>query len=327
MRRVRGIGRCKSSSRGEERDKPPAFVGLPGFIGVATAAIVIIFILSGISSGSQGPGAASPVAESIPPVEKTEIQPGQSKEVNDERNSIFSRLFGAEPESRTDGAQESGFIIVASAIVKLALAALLAAMLAFRPHKYLRTTQRNPYVAETQILLAVVAAALMMIVGDSAARAFGIFAAASLVRFRTNIRDPKEITVLLINLAIGLAVGVGRWELGITLSLFVLALLWALEFRETRQVSRAMELKIKTHHVRKTEKAVKEVFKRHHFNAEVREMDREDEGHPFGKLAYYVNLSPNISTDVLSEELISADPDNIEAIEWHQKKTASYIYR
>jgi hypothetical protein len=59
-------------------------------------------------------------------------------------------------------------------------------------------SRRNPFVAQTQILMAVVAGAMMMVVGDSAARAFGIFAAASLVRFRTNIRDPKEITVLLI---------------------------------------------------------------------------------------------------------------------------------
>jgi len=62
----------------------------------------------------------------------------------------------------------------------------------------------------------------MIIVGDNAARAFGIFAAVSLVRFRTNIRDPKEITVLLISLALGLASGVGRWDLGIILALFSL---------------------------------------------------------------------------------------------------------
>src|ERR687885_1613146 len=99
-------------------------------------------------------------------------------------------------------------------------------MLAYRRRKDVPIIQRNPFVAQTHILLAVVAAALMMIVGDNAARAFGIFAAASLVRFRTNIRDPKEITVLLISLAIGLAMGVGRWEIAVIITLFVLPLLW-----------------------------------------------------------------------------------------------------
>ena len=92
-------------------------------------------------------------------------------------------------------------------VFRLFLSVALAAILAFRPRKNVPLFQRNLYVAQTQILLAVVAAALMMIVGDNAARAFAIFAAVSLVRFRTNIRDPKEITVLLISLALGLAAG------------------------------------------------------------------------------------------------------------------------
>src|SRR4029078_4842886 len=96
---------------------------------------------------------------------------------------------------------------------RLLLAVLLSAGLAFRPRQNVPLFRRSLFVSQTQILLSVVAAALMMIVGDNTASAFAIFAAVSLVRFRTNIRDPKEITVLLISLALGLAAGVGRWEL------------------------------------------------------------------------------------------------------------------
>ena len=103
-------------------------------------------------------------------------------------------------------------------LLRFLLAAFLAMLLAFRWRRGFKITQRNPYVAQTQILLAVVAAAMMMIVGDSAARAFGIFAAASLVRFRTNIRDPKETTVLLICLGVGLACGVGRLDMALILT-------------------------------------------------------------------------------------------------------------
>ncbi|HVF46932.1 MAG TPA: hypothetical protein VNA17_05135, partial [Pyrinomonadaceae bacterium] len=100
-------------------------------------------------------------------------------------------------------------------VKRLLLAVLLSGILAFRPRKNVPLFRRSLFVSQSQILLAVVAAALMMIVGDNAARAFAIFAAASLVRFRTNIRDPKEITVLLISLALGLAAGFGRWDLGV----------------------------------------------------------------------------------------------------------------
>ena len=73
------------------------------------------------------------------------------------------------------------------------------------------------------------------------------------MRFRTNIRDPKEITVLLISLALGLATGVGRWELAVILTLFVFPLLWLLERRESEEVFRTMELTVKTRNVEETE--------------------------------------------------------------------------
>ena len=241
--------------------------------------------------------------------------------------SVISQLFGSDKSPTVEGERESWLVHAARVTLRLLLALLLAAMLAFRPHKYIPALQRNPYVAETQILLAVVASALMMIVADNAARAFGIFAAASLVRFRTNIRDPKEITVLLISLAIGLATGVGRWELAVILSVFVLATLWGLEYFESRQVVRSMQLKVKTHSVAETDEVLQGLFERHRLPAEVRELDREDEEDSLGRIVYYVTVGPRVSTDQLSEEIFSADPHNVDTVEWHQKKSGSYTYR
>jgi len=243
--------------------------------------------------------------------------------------SIISQIFGSERSSAAvgQGESQSRMVHAARAAARLLLASLLAAMLAFRPHKYTPALRRNPHVAETQILLAVVASALMMIVADNAARAFGIFAAASLVRFRTNIRDPKEITVLLINLAIGLAAGVGRWELAVTLGVFVLATLWVLEYFESRQVIRSMQLKVKTHNVAETDEVLRKLFERHNLTSEVREVDREDEEDPVGRIVYNLTVGPRASTDQLSEEIFSADPHNIDTVEWHQKKSISYAYR
>jgi hypothetical protein len=138
-------------------------------------------------------------AASTVPEEMTEAQTSQPADSR-EAESIFAEIFGAEKV----GVESDGFLMTAAKILtRLALATLLAAMLAFRPRKRMRLPlPRNPFLKETQILLALVGAALMMIVADNAARAFGIFAAASLVRFRTNIRDPKEITVLLLSLGI-----------------------------------------------------------------------------------------------------------------------------
>lgn len=243
------------------------------------------------------------------------------------REDTVSQIFESERSPGVVGQAESRLIHAAKVVFRLLVASLLAAMLAFRPNKYIPALRRNPHVAETQILLAVVASALMMIVADNAARAFGIFAAASLVRFRTNISDPKEITVLLINLAIGLAAGVGRWELAVILSVFVLAMLWVLEYFESKQVVRSMQLKVKTHNVAETDEALRRVFERNHLTSEVREIDRENKEDPIGRVVYHLTVGPRVSTDQLSEEIFSADSLNIDTVEWHQKKCVSYAYR
>jgi hypothetical protein len=212
-------------------------------------------------------------------------------------------------------------------LLRLALATALAAILAFRPRRNAALVQRNLYVAQTQILIAVVASALMMVVGDNAARAFGIFAAASLVRFRTNIRDPKEITVLLISLAVGLATGVGRIDVAVVLALFVLPLLWLLERREDEQVFRSMELTVKARDIELAQGALEAIFRRHHINGEVRQINPPVEGEPAGCVMYYVQMSLNTSTDAINDEIMAADPGNIESIEWDQQKSRDYIYQ
>jgi len=247
-----------------------------------------------------------------------------------EAESFFSQLLGVEDAGTPPPMPErprDWVATFASVTIKLTLAALLSALLAFRPRRFALFYKRNPFVAQTQILLAVVASALMMIVGDSAARAFGIFAAVSLVRFRTNIKDPKEITVLLVSLAIGLATGVGRWELAVILAFFVLLLLWGLEYREPESVFRAMELTVKTRDVDATQDMLLRLFRRYNFDAEMRTIDRPNGEDDVGCIVYYVNVSPLVSTDRLSEEIFSSDAQHIDSVEWDQQKNTSLYYQ
>jgi uncharacterized membrane protein YhiD involved in acid resistance len=211
--------------------------------------------------------------------------------------------------------------------LRLLLATVLGAALAYRPRRRILALKPNPYVSQTQILLAIVAAALMIIVGDNAARAFGIFAAVSLVRFRTNIRDPKEITVLLISLALGLASGVGRWDLAVVLAIFSLIVLWILEWREPEQVFRSMDLKVTTKNVVATQRALREMFRKHGIDKELRAVDREATEESPGSTVYSVDVSPTISTDELSADILALDGQNVEGIEWDQKKSYSYLYQ
>jgi len=236
---------------------------------------------------------------------------------------LLGQVFGPDASGLSPSTFASWEATSARIALRFSLAAFLASLLAFRP----RRGARNPYVAQTQILMAVVAGAMMMVVGDSAARAFGIFAAASLVRFRTNIRDPKETTVLLVCLGVGLAAGVGRWDMAVILTLFVLIALSVLEYFERFQVFRSMEVKVQTRSIDRTDEVLKGLFERYNFEYELRELNREDADEPLGTIVYLVNLDPVASTSKLSEEILSGDRDNVDSVEWDQKESKTYIYR
>lgn len=252
---------------------------------------------------------------------------GTEKQSKGENHPLLWELFGPDSSGLSPTSYASWEATAARIALRFSLAAFLAALLAFRPRRGVSPSRRNPYVAQTQILMGVVAGAMMMVVGDSAARAFGIFAAASLVRFRTNIRDPKEITVLLICLGVGLAAGVGRWDMAVILTLFVLLALAILEYFEQSQVFRSMELSVETRNVEQTNEVLKKLFTQHKFDIELRELNRQDEEDPMGKLVYLVNLNTIISTNQLSEEMLSADRENIDSVEWEQKESTTYTYR
>src|SRR5437588_8817022 len=120
------------------------------------------------------------------------------------------------------------------ALLVLPIAALLGAMLGLvRPIRK-SLVPRSSHVIQTQVLLAIVGAVIMIVVAESLARAFAIVGAAGLVRYRAKIADPKDAGVMLSTLAVGLASGVGLWMLAAFATGFVLLVLWIVESFEPK---------------------------------------------------------------------------------------------
>jgi uncharacterized membrane protein YhiD involved in acid resistance len=295
------------------------------FAGVVLLSALVVYFVAGARRATPETVRQGPTPDAVlgPP----ETRGSPTPALTDSNESFVDRLFGTQHAAEGVASNGTWAETMGRLTLRLLLAALLGAALAFRPRKRILALKRNPYVSQTQILLAIVAAALMIIVGDNAARAFGIFAAVSLVRFRTNIRDPKEITVLLISLALGLASGVGRWDLALVLAIFSLIVLWMLEWREPELVFRSMELKVTTTNVVSTQKALREVFKQHGFDKELRAVDREATEESPGSIVYSVDVSPTVSTDEISADILAIDGPNVQGIEWDQKKSYSYLYQ
>src|SRR5688572_30172946 len=132
--------------------------------------------------------------------------------------------------------------MVLRALVALPFSATLGALLAFRPRRR-GTPPRSASVIQTQIVLSMVGAIVMLIVGASLARAFGIVGVASLIRYRAKIDDPKDAVVMLGCLTVGLASGVELYGLALFSTLFILGVLWVVESLEPER-TKTFDLKI-----------------------------------------------------------------------------------
>ena len=62
---------------------------------------------------------------------------------------------------------------------------------------------------DTLIILCMLISIVMVIIGDSIARAFSLVGALSIIRFRTAIQDPRDIGFVFYALAVGMAIGAG----------------------------------------------------------------------------------------------------------------------
>lgn len=294
------------------------------FVAVLIGSGLFVYIVLERAGGARNALNDRPVTQAQPADTRSPLTAQPVREPND--GSVMGEIFGNDQPANAASQESDRALVAARVLLRFLLAAFLAMLLAFRWRRGVSVTKRNPYVAQTQILLAVVAAAMMMIVGDSAARAFGIFAAASLVRFRTNIRDPKETTVLLICLGVGLACGVGRLDMAFILTIFVLVALGIMEYFESAQIFRAMDVRVETRNLDQTHQVLKKFFDRHGCSFELRHLGREAGEGVNGKIVYEVNLNSSDRTDELSEEILAEDSQNIVGLEWEQKKSSTYIY-
>jgi len=197
------------------------------------------------------------------------------------------------------------------AAVRLPYAAGLACVLALRPRRR-GTPKRNPAVIQTQIILSVVGAVVMLVVGASLARAFGIVGAAGLVRYRAKIDDPKDAGVMLSTLAVGLAAGVGLWMLALFATGFILVVLGIIESFEPKTTV-AFELQVKAKDAAALKPKVEQLMRRAKLDYEMR-TTAEDE------LCYDVQVPLDRRTDRLPDHITKLDPENVTSVEWKEKK-------
>jgi uncharacterized membrane protein YhiD involved in acid resistance len=201
--------------------------------------------------------------------------------------------------------------MIVRALIALPLATAMGALLAFRPRRR-GTPPRSAPVIQTQIILAVVGAVVMLIVGASLARAFGIVGAANLIRYRAKIDDPKDAVVMLATLSLGLACGVELYGLAAFAALFILAVLWVVESFEPESRKR-FELKVVGNDPTQLRGDIEAILRRYQIHYELRSAGPKE-------LCYETDLPLDTRTDRVSNAILLLQPGGETEVVWDEKK-------
>jgi uncharacterized membrane protein YhiD involved in acid resistance len=121
--------------------------------------------------------------------------------------------------------------------VRMAFATLLGSAIAFRAWRRFMPFMSRPSLqsAQSQTLIAAAGAVMVVVIGDSPARAFGLVGLGSFIRFRSGVSDPRDAAVLFVMIGIGMACGLGLFAMATASTLFVGLLLTVFDYGARNQ--------------------------------------------------------------------------------------------
>jgi anti-anti-sigma factor len=200
-------------------------------------------------------------------------------------------------------------------LAKLVAAAVIGMLVTIVQRFYRSEKTPNPTLEQAQVLLCISGALMMIIIGSSLARAFGIAGAASIIRFRTPVEDARDITVLFILMGLGMAAGLGGFAVAGLGTVFLCAMFPVLSAFATDH-PRQMVVEIEAvgrdfpmDHVQKVFAVNRVVF-------EPREVEQGDEA----KVRYVTTLAPHDSLEDLSNQLMDGGKAGIKNVSWSPPK-------
>jgi hypothetical protein len=234
--------------------------------------------------------------------------------------SFQSPLLGARPDSQHPLAPTAGPIqlnLVLVDALKLLFAALIGTVVSAVHRRHPGDKPIGRSLAQAQVLLCVAGALMMIIIGDSLARAFGIAGGAAIIRFRTPVEDPKDTTVLFLLLSLGMACGMGSFAVAGLGMAFLCVCLVLLEFVVERK-PRAMLLDMVADGAEFPSDYVNRLLGAYRIPFEPREVGQGSKA----TRSYLCMVAPEIPLQRLSDQLLDAQAGGLKKVAWEiPKKT------
>jgi anti-anti-sigma factor len=198
------------------------------------------------------------------------------------------------------------------ALLKLIVAALIGLLVTAIHQPSSRDRPRS--MEQAQTLLCVSGAMMWIIIGDSLARAFGIAGAASIIRFRTPVDDPKDVTILFLLMGLGMSTGLGAFAVAGLGTAFLCTTLLALD-RVSSQKARVMSVEILASGRQFPTTHVEKIFARNQIVFEPREISQADDV----TVKYHTWLDPRTSLEDLSVQLME-EGVGVKSVAWEHPK-------
>jgi Domain of unknown function (DUF4956) len=130
------------------------------------------------------------------------------------------------------GFENFDLVVLAVMIGRMAVAAALGALVAFRPWRRLMRWHFERPESGAQVLIAVSGGLMTAVIGNNVALAFALVGLGGFIRFRSGIKDPREAGVMFLMIGIGMACGIGAMPVALTASAFGLVLLVVLDLAD-----------------------------------------------------------------------------------------------
>ena len=105
-------------------------------------------------------------------------------------------------DNNLEGSSVLNVIIIA--LVSFVLSSLIALIY----EKTSKGLERPRYFIQALILISIPVATVMQAIGDSLARGLGMLGALAIIRFRTTLRNPRNMVFMFTSIAVGIAAGV-----------------------------------------------------------------------------------------------------------------------
>lgn len=197
----------------------------------------------------------------------------------------------------------SGTFTLSNTLIVIGTSVILGLVISLT---YIKTNKQNGYVPSftvTLIMLPVIISIIILLVGNNVARAFSLAGAFSIIRFRSEPGDPKDISYIFFTLAVGLAAGMGFIGYSVIFTIILCSLMLIIDVTKFATAkSKSLELKITVPENLNYEGVFEEVLEKYTVNWNLARVRTRDFGALF-ELTYRVSMKSEENTKKFIDEL------------------------